>query len=223
FQQRPFIANYIPMSKFVEYGGSLDNINLINAAVCRYNDEVVDELYNEWSLKDYADKKEFLHRRLYTDYVSYTLENLTPGTEYVCYAIGMTADGTYTTNAFVKSVTTKSVFSGPQISEVLPSKYSGWLYLYFYINTDSGAKLYGNDCRVNDSSFYDQTDDQIRDWFYEGYNWETNAQSPRRMWTASEYFTSVHSVTSGDVVYCTVILVGDDKDNYTIFRYKYTE
>ncbi|MGN1226445.1 MAG: hypothetical protein ACI4TL_04320 [Candidatus Cryptobacteroides sp.] len=222
YTSRPFIANYLPYETFLAYGGDLSDQAKTNAAIIRYNDEEVERLYQNWSLKDYADKKEFLHRRLYTDYVSNVIEGLSPDTEYLCYAVGMAADGTYTTDCFTLKTQTKKEYSTPQLSEVIPVLSGSWLTLWFYINTDTGATLQGVESRVNDSSFYDLSDEQIRDWFYEGYDWESGKQSPRRLWTANEYIQhSVGNVSSTDVVYATGILVGEDKDCYTVFRYKY--
>ena len=69
---------------------------------------------------------------------------------------------------------------------------------------------------------YDLSDDEIKDYFYEGYDWDKGTQSPKRMWSTSEYFqSSVGNVQSGDVVYSAGILVGEDKDTYTVFRDAY--
>ena len=134
----------------------------------------------------------------------------------------MAADGTYTTSCQVLKTQTKKEFSTPQLSEVIPTLSGSWLTLWFYINPDTGATLQGVESRINDSSFYDLSDEQIRDYFYEGYDWESGKQSPRRLWTANEYIQhSVGNVTSSDVVYAAGILVGEDKDSYTVFRYKY--
>ena len=219
YQNRPFIANYMPMSDFLSLGGDLSDKAATNAAVRRYNDSVVDELYNAWSLKDYADKKEYLHRRLSTDYLSYKIDNLNPSSDYLCYAIGMTADGTYTTDASVLKVTTKTVYDTPQLSEILPSFSGTWLSMWFYVDPDAPAKLYGCSSLVNDRSMYDLSDDAIRDYYYEGYDWEKGTQSPKRLWSASEYFSiGAGNVKAGDIVYSAGILVGDDKDSYTVFR-----
>ena len=222
YENRPFMANYMPMSDFIRLNGDLSDKASTNAAIRQYNDQVVEELYNNWSLKDYADKKEYLHRRLNTAYVSYKIEDLKASSDYLCYAIGMTADGTYTTDASVLKVTTKTVYNTPQISEILPSFSGSWLTLWFYINQDAPAKLYGCSSLVNDRSMYDLSDDEIKDYFYEGYDWDKGTQSPKRMWSTSEYFqSSVGNVQSGDVVYSAGILVGEDKDTYTVFRDAY--
>lgn len=222
YTNRPFIANYLPLDTFLAYGGDLSDQAKTNAAIRRYNDEEIERLYQDWSLKAHADKKEFLHRRLYTDYVSNVIEGLSPDTEYLCYAVGMAADGTYTTSCQVLKTQTKKEFSTPQLSEVLPYLSGSWLTLWFYINPDTGATLQGVESRINDSSFYDLSDEQIRDYFYEGYDWESGMQSPRRLRPASTAIQqSVGNITSSDVVYAAGILVGEDKDCYTVFRYKY--
>ena len=222
YENRPFMANYMPMSDFISLGGNLNDKESINAAVRKYNDNVIDELYDSWSLKEYADRKEFLHRRLNTAYVSYKIEGLNPGTEYLCYAVGITADGTYTTDAAVLKVTTKSVYDTPQISEVLPSYSGTWLSLWFYINPDAPATLYGCSSSINSRDLYDKSDEEIKDHFLNGYNWETGSQSPKMVWPASEYFQSiVGNVTPGDVVYSAGVLVGDNEDTYTVFRHVY--
>lgn len=210
------------MSDFIRLNGDLSDKASTNAAIRQYNDQVVEELYNKWSLKDYADKKEYLHRRLNTAYVSYKIEDLEASSDYLCYAIGMTADGTYTTDASVLKVSTKTVYNTPQLSEILPYFSGSWLTLWFYINQDAPAKLYGCSSLVNDRSMYDLSDDEIKDYFYEGYDWDKGTQSPKRMWSTSEYFqSSVGNVQSGDVVYSAGILVGEDKDTYTVFRDAY--
>ena len=69
-------------------------------------DEFIDASLKEWNdSKPNAqmDRKEFLSRALLSDVgvgSSYRWGGLTPGTEYVAYAIGLKADGTYTTKAY---------------------------------------------------------------------------------------------------------------------------
>ena len=46
YENRPFMANYMPMSDFISLGGNLNDKESINAAVRKYNDNVIDELYD---------------------------------------------------------------------------------------------------------------------------------------------------------------------------------
>ena len=77
-------------------------------------------------------------------------------------------DGTYTTDASVLKVTTKTVYDTPQLSEILPSFSGTWLSMWFYVDPDAPAKLYGCSSLVNDRSMYDLSDDAIRDYIHEG-------------------------------------------------------
>lgn len=69
-------------------------------------DEFIDASLKAWNDRKpnaQMDRKEFLSRSLLSDVgvgTSYSWDGLTPGTEYVAYAIGLKADGTYTTKAY---------------------------------------------------------------------------------------------------------------------------
>lgn len=69
-------------------------------------DEFIDASLKAWNDRKpnaQMDRKEFLSRSLLSDVgvgTSYSWDELTPGTEYVAYAIGLKADGTYTTKAY---------------------------------------------------------------------------------------------------------------------------
>lgn len=75
-------------------------------------DELIDASLKAWNdSKPNAqmDRKEFLSRSLLSDVgvgSSYRWGGLTPGTEYVAYAIGLKTDGTYTTKAYTSEFKT---------------------------------------------------------------------------------------------------------------------
>ena len=100
-------------------------------------DEFVDASLKEWNdSKPNAqmDRKEFLSRALLSDVgvgSSYRWGGLTPGTEYVAYAIGLKADGTYTTKAYTYEFKTIEDIQS-QIHLVVGMK--AWMYEEYYPN-----------------------------------------------------------------------------------------
>lgn len=83
-----------------------------SAAYRKACDEFLDaqlEFWNSSHPNSVMDRKEFLSRSLLTDIASgtyYDIPDLTAGTTYEMYAIGLKADGTYTTEPFVFEFTT---------------------------------------------------------------------------------------------------------------------
>ena len=100
-------------------------------------DEFIDASLKEWNdSKPNAqmDRKEFLSRALLSDVgvgSSYRWGGLTPGTEYVAYAIGLKADGTYTTKAYTYEFKTIEDIQS-QIHLVVGMK--AWMYEEYYPN-----------------------------------------------------------------------------------------
>lgn len=100
-------------------------------------DELIDASLKAWNdSKPNAqmDRKEFLSRALLSDVgvgSSYRWGGLTPGTEYVAYAIGLKADGTYTTKAYTYEFKTIEDIQS-QIHLVVGMK--AWMYEEYYPN-----------------------------------------------------------------------------------------
>lgn len=100
-------------------------------------DELIDASLKAWNdSKPNAqmDRKEFLSRSLLSDVgvgSSYRWGGLTPGTEYVAYAIGLKADGTYTTKAYTYEFKTIEDIQS-QIHLVVGMK--AWMYEEYYPN-----------------------------------------------------------------------------------------
>lgn len=100
-------------------------------------DELIDASLKAWNdSKPNAqmDRKEFLSRSLLSDVgvgTSYSWDGLTPGTEYVAYAIGLKADGTYTTKAYTYEFKTIEDIQS-QIHLVVGMK--AWMYEEYYPN-----------------------------------------------------------------------------------------
>lgn len=224
-QPTPYVGNYMTYEKFKEYGGEADP----DAAIERFTTEEIEALYQQWSLKDQADIKEFMSRRLPTGYSSAVYEGLESGTDYVVYAIGMAADGSYTTDATWKVVTTDKLVDSPQLDPEVSKTPSGiayqidaWAtcYVWYYFDTDSGISNYAADVRKNDSSFYDKTDEEIKNYYLtEGQVWP--------MGNKTSAYTPVSGVYGGDSVYTVIILFGEpiytdgkitDYEDFTVVR-----
>lgn len=100
-------------------------------------DELIDASLKAWNDKKpnaQMDRKEFLSRSLLSDVgvgSSYRWGGLTPGTEYVAYAIGLKADGTYTTKAYTYEFKTIEDIQS-QIHLVVGMK--AWMYEEYYPN-----------------------------------------------------------------------------------------
>lgn len=202
----PYVGNYMTYEKFKEYGGESD----ATAAIARYTTEEIEALYQEWNLKDYADIKEFMSRRLSTEYFSAVYEGLESGTDYVVYAIGMAADGSYTTDATWKVVTTEQLVDSPQLDPDVSKTASGiaynisfsTLYIYFYFDTDSGISYYGKDARKDDPTLYNMSDEEVKEHFL------TNG-ALYAMGNKTYDSTYVDGVVSGNSIYTVIILFGE--------------
>lgn len=100
-------------------------------------DELIDASLKAWNdSKPNAqmDRKEFLSRSLLSDVgvgTSYSWDGLTPGTEYVAYAIGLKADGTYTTKAYTSEFKT---IEDIQSQIRLDVGMNAWVYEELYPN-----------------------------------------------------------------------------------------
>ena len=120
-------------------------------------DEFVDASLKEWNdSKPNAqmDRKEFLSRALLSDVgvgSSYRWGGLTPGTEYVAYAIGLKADGTYTTKAYTfgfktiedkkSKVSLSTMMTGTSYESVFPGQITFTIFTYSNPQEEAG-KLY---------------------------------------------------------------------------------
>ena len=100
-------------------------------------DEFVDASLKAWNDNKpnaQMDRKEFLSRALLSDVgvgTSYSWDGLTPGTEYVAYAIGLKADGTYTTKAYTYEFKT---IEDIQSQIRLDVGMKAWVYEEYYPN-----------------------------------------------------------------------------------------
>ena len=102
----------------------------VSAAYRKSCDEFLDAQLKAWNSSHTTamDRKEFLSRSLLSDLTSgsyYTLNGLTPGTDYVMYVIGLKADGTYTTEAFTFAFKT---VADKQSQVALTVGMSAWMY-----------------------------------------------------------------------------------------------
>lgn len=120
-------------------------------------DEFIDASLKEWNdSKPNAqmDRKEFLSRALLSDVgvgSSYRWGGLTPGTEYVAYAIGLKADGTYTTKAYTfgfktiedkkSKVSLSTMMTGTSYESVFPGQITFTIFTYSNPQEEAG-KLY---------------------------------------------------------------------------------
>ena len=100
----PHMFNVMPYMTYKQYGSNTE-------AIKRYNDELIDSMWDSSKMS----REEWLSRALETGYNSWRITDLEPNTMYVVYAIGLVPDGTYTTEAFVKTFTTKELKEGPQV------------------------------------------------------------------------------------------------------------
>ena len=100
-------------------------------------DEFIDASLKAWNDRKpnaQMDRKEFLSRSLLSDVgvgTSYSWDGLTPGTEYVAYAIGLKADGTYTTKAYATEFKT---IEDIQSQIRLDVGMKAWVYEEYYPN-----------------------------------------------------------------------------------------
>ncbi|MBQ3248971.1 MAG: hypothetical protein IJB03_04845 [Alistipes sp.] len=190
----PHMFNYMPYTTFEEYGANAD-------AIKKYNDELVDRLYNEWlDSHSYAmSKEEWLSRALETDYNSWVIDGLTPNTKYLVYVIGMVPDGSYTTAPEYKDFTTKEVKEGPHIKEILfnINKKNGHIGAWVYLDMDTEVKWFKMSHIVNDDTIYNLSDEELLVYLEEDH--ETTFKNEI---TNQTYFTINDSnLKEGDTVY----------------------
>ena len=120
-------------------------------------DEFIDASLKAWNDRKpnaQMDRKEFLSRSLLSDVgvgTSYSWDELTPGTEYVAYAIGLKADGTYTTKAYTyefktiedkkSKVSLSTMMTGTSYESVFPGQITFTIFTYSNPQEEAG-KLY---------------------------------------------------------------------------------
>lgn len=120
-------------------------------------DEFIDASLKAWNDRKpnaQMDRKEFLSRSLLSDVgvgTSYSWDGLTPGTEYVAYAIGLKADGTYTTKAYTyefktiddkkSKVSLSTRMTGTSYESVFPGQITFTFFTYSNPQKEAG-KLY---------------------------------------------------------------------------------
>lgn len=104
-----YMLNYITKERLAALTATEGSASAAYKKAC---DELIDSQLESWNSKHadaVMDRKEFLSRSLLTDIASgtyYDIPNLTAGTTYEMYVIGLKADGTYTTEPFVSEFTT---------------------------------------------------------------------------------------------------------------------
>ena len=104
-----YMLNYITKERLAALAATEGSESAAYKKAC---DELIDSRLESWNSghADAAmDRKEFLSRSLLTDIASgtyYDIPDLTAGTTYEMYVIGLKADGTYTTEPFVSEFTT---------------------------------------------------------------------------------------------------------------------
>lgn len=85
-----FFFNAITASEYASLGGD-------QAAIHTYSDGIIDALVAQSTMPRY----EWLSRALEHGIISWALDDLTAGTQYYVFAVGMAADGTFTTPVFM--------------------------------------------------------------------------------------------------------------------------
>lgn len=161
-----YFCHYIPAAEYEAGGGN-------DASVRAYTDRVVDELTR---LNEGWPRWEVLQAILYRGGVTITLEegSLLPDTEYYFYAIGMTADGTFTTVPVLSErFTTLSAYetrAGIEIKYMMMDG-AGFgrpddavLYGWFY--PSHAEKWYGAGF-VDDDAVREWTDQEVVDYLLE--------------------------------------------------------
>ncbi len=104
-----YMLNYITKERLAALTVAEGSVSAAYKKAC---DELIDSQLESWNSKHadaVMDRKEFLSRSLLTDIASgtyYDIPDLTAGTTYEMYVIGLKADGTYTTEPFVSEFTT---------------------------------------------------------------------------------------------------------------------
>lgn len=148
----PHMFNYMPYSTYEEYGANED-------AIKRFNDELIDSLWDPSKMS----REEWLSRALETGYNSWTIDGLEPNTRYLVYVIGLVPDGTYTTAPFTRDFTTQAIKEGPHVKDILftTDRIGGWIQAWIYFDLDTDVKLVKFSHKVNDTSVYDLSDEEL--------------------------------------------------------------
>ena len=203
----PHMFNVMSYATYEEYGGN-------DEAIKRYNDELISSMWDSSKMS----REEWLSRALETSYNSWRIEGLEPNTQYIVYAIGLVPDGTYTTEAFTKTFTTKELKEGPQVEEILFSKSGNDILAWFYFEQNSGVTKFVMSHLVNDDSVYNLSDAELL-----SYISQPNDTTYVNEVTNQTYFTVIDKeVASGSTIYYAGA-VYDANGGCTIIRKTYTK
>ena len=201
----PHMFNVMPYSTYKEYGEN-------DEAIKRYNDELIDQMWDPAKMS----REEWLSRALETTYNSWRITNLEQNTQYIVYAIGLVPDGTYTTQAFTKTFTTKLLKEGPQVEEVLYSKSGNDILAWFYFDQQSGVAKFVMSHLIDDDSIYNLSDAELL-----AYLEQPNETTYVNEVSNQTYFTVVDkNVASGSTIYYAGA-VYDAQGGCTIIRETY--
>lgn len=203
----PHMFNVMPYMTYKQYGAN-------NEAIKRYNDELINSMWDPSKMS----REEWLSRALETTYNSWRIDGLEPNTQYVVYAIGLVPDGTYTTEAFVKTFKTKELKEGPQVEEILYSKSGDDVLAWFYFEQGSGVSKFVMSHLVNDASVYNMTDLELL-----AYLETPNDTTYVNEVTNQTYFTVVDkAVAAGSTIYYAGA-VYDNAGGCTVIRTTYNK
>ena len=201
----PHMFNVMPYMEYKTGGSNTE-------AIKKYNDKLIDSMWDPSKMS----REEWLSRALETGYNSWRITDLEPNTMYVVYAIGLVPDGTYTTEAFVKTFTTKELKEGPQVEEVLYSKSGNDILAWFYFDQMSGVTKFVMSHLIDDDSIYNLDDMALL-----SYLEQPNESTYVNEVTNQTYFTVVDKeVSAGSTIYYAGA-VYDSKGGCTIIRETY--
>ena len=201
----PHMFNVMPYATYEAYGAN-------DKAIKRYNDELIASMWDPAKMS----REEWLSRALETTYNSWRITDLETNTKYIVYAIGLVPDGTYTTEAFTKTFTTKELKEGPQVEEVLYSKSGNDILAWFYFDQASGVSKFVMSHLVDDDSVYNMSDMELL-----AYIEQPNETTYVNEVSNQTYFTVVDkNVASGSTIYYAGA-VFDSKGGCTIIRETY--
>ncbi|MBR5866047.1 MAG: hypothetical protein IKY89_07240 [Alistipes sp.] len=201
----PHMFNVMPYATYEAYGAN-------DEAIKRYNDELIDQMWDPAKMS----REEWLSRALETTYNSWRISDLETNTKYLVYAIGLVPDGTYTTEAFTKTFTTKELKEGPQVEEVLYSKSGNDILAWFYFEQNSGVSKFVMSHLIDDDSIYNLSDAELL-----AYLEQPNETTYVNEVSNQTYFTVVDkAVPSGSTIYYAGA-VYDSKGGCTIIRETY--
>ena len=201
----PHMFNVMPYATYEAYGAN-------DEAIKRYNDELIDQMWDPAKMS----REEWLSRALETTYNSWRITDLETNTKYLVYAIGLVPDGTYTTEAFTKTFTTKELKEGPQVEEVLYSKSGNDILAWFYFEQNSGVSKFVMSHLIDDDSIYNLSDAELL-----AYLEQPNETTYVNEVSNQTYFTVVDkNVASGSTIYYAGA-VFDSKGGCTIIRETY--